>query len=162
PRCSDGWTRKPALQHSTSAKHECLQPRATPSPRRSPPSRTPTTDGRHMRGGSKGHPNRGGVCDEYSNRQRDAGPVRPHAVASVTRLRRADWSQESLTDRPVRKPDRQWFVRVHPDPTWRLDTPVLHLKEERETYLVDPSLWTSMPGELVPTALLTAVNRQEG
>jgi len=61
----------------------------------------------------------------------------------------------------VRKPDRQWFVRVNPDPTWRLDTPVLHLKEERETYLVDPSLWTSMPGELVPTALFTAVNRQE-
>ena len=36
---------------------------------------------------------------------------------------------------PVRKPDRQWFIRIHPDETWRLETAVLELKDERETYL---------------------------
>ncbi len=62
---------------------------------------------------------------------------------------------------PVRKPDRQSFVRVHPDPAWRLDTATLTLKDEqRETYLVDPSLWPELPGELVPTALFTAMTRQ--
>ncbi len=42
---------------------------------------------------------------------------------------------------PVRKPDRQWFIRVHPDPDWRLETAVLELKDERETYLVEPEMW---------------------
>ncbi len=65
-----------------------------------------------------------------------------------------------ITTVPVRKPDRQWFVRVHPDEAWRLETPVLELKEERETYVVDPSLWSELPGELVPKVLFTAVNRQ--
>ena len=62
---------------------------------------------------------------------------------------------------PVRKPDRQWFIRVHPDPDWRLETAVLELKEERsETYLVDPAMWPVLPGELVPKVLFTAINRQ--
>src|SRR5262249_48800525 len=61
---------------------------------------------------------------------------------------------------PVRKPNRQEFVRVHPDPEWRLETAVLELKEERETYLVDPGLWADLPGEIVPKVLFTAVNRQ--
>ena len=33
---------------------------------------------------------------------------------------------------PVRKPDRQWFVRVHADEAWRLETAVLELRDERE------------------------------
>ncbi len=61
---------------------------------------------------------------------------------------------------PVKKPDRQWFVRVHPDHSWRLETAVLEFKEERETYLVDPELWPELPGELVPKVLFTAMNRQ--
>ena len=61
---------------------------------------------------------------------------------------------------PVRKPDRQWFIRVHPDPEWRLETAVLELKDERETYLVDPEMWPDLPGELVPKVLFTAMNRQ--
>lgn len=65
-----------------------------------------------------------------------------------------------ITTVPVRKPDRQSFVRVHPDETWRLETAVLELKEERETYVVDPSLWSALPGELVPKVLFTAINRQ--
>ena len=61
---------------------------------------------------------------------------------------------------PVRKPDRQWFIRVHPAADWRLDTAVLELKEDRETYLVEPSLWPELPGEVVPKVLFTAINRQ--
>src|SRR6266568_3638739 len=43
--------------------------------------------------------------------------------------------KKALLTVPVRKPDRQSFVRVHPDPSWRLDTAVITLKDERETYL---------------------------
>ena len=51
-------------------------------------------------------------------------------------------------------------MRVHPDPDWRLETAVLELKDERETYLVDPDLWSELPGELIPKVLFTAINRQ--
>jgi hypothetical protein len=65
-----------------------------------------------------------------------------------------------LTVVPVRKPDRQWFVRVHPDPAYRLATAVLDLKAERETYLVEPRLIPDLPGEVMPVEIFTAVNRQ--
>lgn len=63
-----------------------------------------------------------------------------------------------LTTLPVRRPDRQWFVRVHP--TLRIETAVFELKEERETYLVSPEMRAEIPGELVAKALLLAVTRQ--
>lgn len=65
-----------------------------------------------------------------------------------------------ITTVPVRKPGRQDFVRVHPDPNFHLETAVLELKEDRETYLVDPKLWSTIPGELTPKVLFTAINRQ--
>jgi hypothetical protein len=36
---------------------------------------------------------------------------------------------------PVRKPDRQWFVRIHPEESWRLETAVLEVKEEHANVL---------------------------
>ena len=45
---------------------------------------------------------------------------------------------------PVRKPQRQWFIRAHPDPSWRLETAVLDVTDERETYLVEPELWDEL------------------
>lgn len=65
-----------------------------------------------------------------------------------------------LTTVPVRKPTGQEFIRVHTDEAYRLQTVVLELKDERETYLVAPELWGELPGELKPVALFTAVNRQ--
>jgi hypothetical protein len=65
-----------------------------------------------------------------------------------------------LTAVPVRNPDRQLFIRVHPDPAYRLETAVLELKAERETYLVEPHLIPDLPGEVIPKVLFTAVNRQ--
>jgi len=68
--------------------------------------------------------------------------------------------KKALLSVPVRKPDRQWFVRSHPDNEYSLPTAVVELREERETYLVDPSLWPELPGELIPKVLVTAINRQ--
>jgi hypothetical protein len=61
---------------------------------------------------------------------------------------------------PARKPDRQWFIRVHPEDSYRLETAMLEIKEDREFYLVDRALWSELPGEIIPIALFTAVNRQ--
>jgi len=63
---------------------------------------------------------------------------------------------------PVRKPAKEWWIQVHPDETYRIQTGVIELKEDREIYLVDPSLWSELSTESTfgPRALFTAVNRQ--
>ena len=65
-----------------------------------------------------------------------------------------------ITTVPVRKPNRQEFVRVHPDPKYHLDTAVVELKAERETYVVAQSLWPEVHGELIPKRLLLTMTRQ--
>jgi hypothetical protein len=67
-----------------------------------------------------------------------------------------------LTTIPVRKPSRESFVRTHPDPEYRLTTGVLELKEDREVYLVAPSLWPALAAEptFSPKMLVTSVTRQ--
>ena len=61
---------------------------------------------------------------------------------------------------PVRRPNRQEFIRVHPGEDWRFQTAVLELKEERETYLVDNSLWSEFSSEIIPKVLFATINRQ--
>ncbi|MDY0134233.1 MAG: hypothetical protein RBS14_00910 [Atribacterota bacterium] len=67
---------------------------------------------------------------------------------------------KQLVTCPVRKPGRQEFVRVHPDAEYRLSTFILELKEERETYLVYPSVAAELPGEMRIVSLRLAVSRQ--
>jgi hypothetical protein len=66
---------------------------------------------------------------------------------------------------PVRKPDKAWWVRAHPDPTYRLPTAVIELRGEHgggETYLVAPGLRANLAAEPTfrPKLLATAVNTQ--
>jgi hypothetical protein len=67
-----------------------------------------------------------------------------------------------ITTVPVRKPSPEWFVRTHPDPAYRLPTAVLELKEDREIYLVAPSLWSELASERTfsPRLLVASINRQ--
>jgi hypothetical protein len=68
--------------------------------------------------------------------------------------------KKALLTVPVRKPGRQDFVRTHSDGSFRLETAVIELKEDRETYLIDPELWHESPGEIIPKVLFTTMNRQ--
>jgi hypothetical protein len=70
--------------------------------------------------------------------------------------------RKALLTVPVRKPDKSWWVRTHPNPDYRLATAVIELKEDRETYLVAPALWPELATESTfsPRALVTAINRQ--
>jgi len=68
--------------------------------------------------------------------------------------------KKALITVPVRKPDRQWFIRTHPDPRYRCEVAILEMKEDRESYLVDPVLWPELPGEVAAKLLFTAINRQ--
>ena len=63
---------------------------------------------------------------------------------------------------PVRKPDKAWWVRVHPSEDYRLQTVAVELKEERETYLIAKPIRPELAAEATfrPKMLATAVNRQ--
>lgn len=67
---------------------------------------------------------------------------------------------KQLVTCPVRKPTRQEFIRVHPGPEFRLSTNILALEEEREIYLLDPSVAAEIPGEARIVSLRLAVSRQ--
>lgn len=71
--------------------------------------------------------------------------------------------KKALLTVPVRKPSKEDWVRVHPDDAFRIQTGVLELKNEREIFLVDPSLWDALATE--PTfgtrLLFLAVTRQD-
>ncbi len=69
-------------------------------------------------------------------------------------------AQPILTTVDVRKPKAQEWFRVHPDPAWRLQTTILQLKEERESYLIEPNLRIELWDEILPIVLYTAVTRE--
>jgi hypothetical protein len=64
----------------------------------------------------------------------------------------------------VRKPAKEWFIRVHPDPQYALATKMIELKSEGGLYLVHPDLLPELEalGEstLAPKRLYFTVNRQ--
>ena len=70
--------------------------------------------------------------------------------------------KKALLTVPVRKPAREWWVQCHPDKSYRIETAVLELKEDREVYLVAPALWPELATEATfgTRALFTAINRQ--
>ncbi|MHC4402523.1 MAG: hypothetical protein ACYTG0_22905 [Planctomycetota bacterium] len=70
--------------------------------------------------------------------------------------------KKALLTVPVRKPAKEWWIQTHPDDAYRIQTAVLELKEDRETYLVDPSLWSELATESTfgPRAIFTSMTRQ--
>jgi hypothetical protein len=91
--------------------------------------------------------------------------VTPSSSFDPSRLRLSQDFQETLGVKqallsvPVRKPDKQWFIRTHRDETYRLPVAVIELKEERETYIVHPSICSELTEEIVPKTLITSINR---
>jgi len=63
-----------------------------------------------------------------------------------------------LVHLPVKRPDRQHFVRTHP--TILLETLVVELKEQRETYLIAPAIRAEISEEAAAKVLRLAITRQ--
>jgi len=61
---------------------------------------------------------------------------------------------------PVRKPNKQEFIRTHPDLAFRLQMAILELKTEREFYAILPEIAVAIPGETRPVVLTTCISRQ--
>jgi hypothetical protein len=68
-----------------------------------------------------------------------------------------------LTTVPVGKPNKQDFIRVHPDPDYRLcGVAIIELREERETYLVLSAYARQLEQQLFNRCnLYLATNRQK-
>lgn len=90
-------------------------------------------------------------------------PFDPASLALPQDLSVALGVKKALLTLPVRKPSREWFVRVQPDLAYQLHTPVIELKETNELYLVRQHLWDTLTGEstFTPMMLFLAVNRQQ-
>jgi hypothetical protein len=65
-----------------------------------------------------------------------------------------------LTHVPVGKPGGQDWSRVHPNPEFQRNLPVLNLRTEREMYLVTPEMLTELAGECVGVTMYTAISSQ--
>ena len=68
--------------------------------------------------------------------------------------------KKQLLTIPVRKPNNQDFVRVHPAEAYRAALMMVHLKDDREMYLVRPEMYAELSGETVAMTVFTAINRQ--
>ncbi len=73
-------------------------------------------------------------------------------------------SEKVVTTVPVRKPERQVFVRVHPDPAYKFQTYLLEVRDDNSTqsstYLVNPKMWEHVGELVVPKVLLASITRQ--
>src|SRR3989442_13474924 len=95
-----------------------------------------------------------------------AGAAARGKVADPSRLRLSqDFAaaigvKKALLTVPVRKPTRQEFVRVHPDPAYRMQIALIELRDEGEVYAVEQGLCAELPGEVIPKVLLTTITKQ--
>ena len=67
--------------------------------------------------------------------------------------------KKMITTVPVRKPNRQEWIRVHPGEDYRGDFATIHLKQDGEYYLVVPAMIESLRNELTLITIYTAINK---
>lgn len=60
---------------------------------------------------------------------------------------------------PVRKPNRQEFIRVRAGQEWQFETGLFKEEESSEFYMVAPTLWMEIPDEVKPTCLRMCISR---
>jgi hypothetical protein len=82
-----------------------------------------------------------------------ATPPDPFADIDALRLDQ-DFEEQAgartlLTTVPVRKPNRQEWIHIHPDENYRGKFAIYTIKEERETYLVVPHVAKQVKSEIV-------------
>jgi hypothetical protein len=71
-------------------------------------------------------------------------------------------AKKLLTTVPVRKPNKQDFVRVNPDPDYRLPVGLIELNENREMFLVVPEVSQELSqSEFFLATLYLTFNRQK-
>src|SRR6516162_6208537 len=62
-------------------------------------------------------------------------PFQPENLRIDLDLLNEGGTKKLLTTVPVRKPNKQDFIRVHPDPKYRETLALIELQDDRETYI---------------------------
>ena len=70
-------------------------------------------------------------------------------------------ARKTLVNIPVRKPGSQEFIRLHPDPKMRMIAALLEWHEDRNLYLVTPSMAELIGKEAKPRCLVPAMTATE-
>jgi hypothetical protein len=99
--------------------------------------------------------------DDDSDRGKRTNPYDPKRLRLSQRFGEGQDVRRVIVSMPVRKPGRQEFFRTYPDLEMWLETAVLELKEERLSYLVEPSLAPYLPGEAVSKVLIPAITSHQ-
>jgi hypothetical protein len=69
-------------------------------------------------------------------------------------------TRKSAVSIPVRPPNRQLWIYIHPDKDWRGAFAVLEDKINQRTYIVVPEIVPEVTADLVPKLLVTYATRQ--
>ena len=67
-------------------------------------------------------------------------------------------TKKLLSSIPVERPNKQDFIRVHPEPAYHLEAALIEIKRDREIYLVRPEYQDALTGECFPAVLFLYVN----
>jgi hypothetical protein len=92
----------------------------------------------------------------------DSGAPTPFNVAALRlppSFEQTAGVKKMITTVPVRKPNRQEWIRVHPDADYRGDFAAIYLKQDSEFYLVVPAIIESLRSELTLVTIYTAINK---
>jgi hypothetical protein len=81
-------------------------------------------------------------------------PYDPQRLRLTTNFGEALAVKQHLITVPMRKPDRHWWIRTHPDH----DFEAFVLEDNGDVYIVEPSIAELCPQEVVPKRLYLAVN----
>ena len=61
---------------------------------------------------------------------------------------------------PIKKPERQWFVRAHYSDDMWFQAAILDFDEEGEAYVVEAELWDELANEIRPKVLIPSITSQ--
>jgi hypothetical protein len=95
----------------------------------------------------------------YSNGAAAPNPFNAAALRLPPSFEQTAGVKKMITTVPVRKPNRQEWIRVHPGEDYRGDFATIHLKQDSEYYLVVPAMIESLRNELTLITIYTAINR---
>ena len=62
---------------------------------------------------------------------------------------------------PVKKPEKQWFVRTHYNQDMWFHAAILDFQEDQEAYIVEKGLWDELANEIVPKVLIPSITTQD-
>jgi hypothetical protein len=98
--------------------------------------------------------------DEQANKPDALNPFAPENLRIDINLAEGIGVRKAIITIPVRKPNGQDFIRVHKEAEFRLPVAIIELRDDRETFLILPSIARDIPGEYIMVTMYTCINRQ--